>query len=52
MVEHQNFTTMKEAQEHAQEMAEQMKRDFCKKHDFIVMQSGLTFHVTIVPRNR
>ncbi|MDD5717566.1 MAG: hypothetical protein PHW64_07155 [Sulfuricurvum sp.] len=50
MAEHQNFANLDEAKEEAYKMAEQMQKDFCKKHDFVVMQTGLTFSISIVPR--
>lgn len=49
MVEQQTFATLAEAQEEAESMQAQMLRDFCKKHDFLLTRTGLTFTITIVP---
>lgn len=49
MVEHESFTNAEEARAYAEAMVEQMERDFCKKHDFILTQMGSTYAVSIVP---
>lgn len=49
MVEAQTFTSAAEAKEEAEAMVEQMRRDFCKKHDFVLTKMGLSFTITIVP---
>jgi len=49
MVENQSFPTAAEAKEEAEAMVEQMRRDFCKKHHFVLTQTGLMFTITIVP---
>jgi len=49
MAERQSFATAAEAREEAEKMRERMLRDFCKKHDFVIMQTGLTFTIMIVP---
>lgn len=49
MAEHQSFATAAEAKAEAEAMVEQMKRDFCKKHNFVLTQTGLTFTISIVP---
>ncbi len=47
--ERESFATAAEAQEAAEAMKAQMERDFCKKHDFILLRSPLGFTITIVP---
>lgn len=50
LAESEEFATATEARERAEELREHMMRHFCKKHDFLVSQTGLTFSVMIVPR--
>lgn len=49
MIENQTFATALEAKGEAEAMVAQMQRDFCKKHNFILTQTGLTFIISIVP---
>lgn len=49
MVECQNFSTAAEAKTEAESMVEQMKKDFCKKHDFVLTQAGRTYTIRMVP---
>ena len=49
MAEQQTFATLAEAKEVAEGMRAEMVRHFCKKHDFILTQTGFAFTITIVP---
>lgn len=49
MAEHQSFDTAAEAKEAAEDMAERMRKDFCKKHDFVLTQLGFTYTISMVP---
>lgn len=49
MAEQESFETADEAKASAEAMVKQMERDFCKKHDFILTQTGFTCTITIVP---
>lgn len=49
MAENQTFADAAEAKAEAEAMVAQMQRDFCKKHNFILTQTGLTFTISIVP---
>lgn len=49
MAEGQTFATLAEAKEEAEGMRDEMMRHFCKKHEFILTQTGLAFTITIVP---
>lgn len=49
MIENQHFASAAEAKAEAEAMVEQMQRDFCKKHRFVLTQTGFVFTVSIVP---
>ncbi len=49
MTERETFATLAEAREEAEKMRDEMERHFCKKHDFVLTQTGVTFTITIVP---
>jgi hypothetical protein len=49
MIEHQTFATADEAKREAEAMIEQMNRDFCKKHEFRLTQTGIVFTIIIMP---
>ncbi|NOQ31084.1 MAG: hypothetical protein GQ570_08190 [Helicobacteraceae bacterium] len=49
MVETQNFDSSLEAKEEAERMVATMKKDFCKKHDFIIQSLGENFKIMIKP---
>lgn len=49
MAEDESFTSSSEAKAHAEAMVVQMQRDFCKKHDFLLTQTGFTYTISIVP---
>jgi len=46
--EREHFASAEEAKAHAEAMVEQMLRDFCKKHDFVLTQSGFTYTISTV----
>lgn len=49
MAENERFETADQAKAAAEAMVAQMERDFCKKHDFLLTQTGFTYTITIVP---
>lgn len=49
MIENQTFATAEEAKREAEAMMEQMRRDFCKKHEFRLTQTGPIFTIVIMP---
>jgi len=50
-VENQTFSDKQTAQEEAENLLDYMKRNYCKKHQFILSQIGNTFTITIQPRS-
>lgn len=49
MGERENFESIDEAKAHAEKMVAQMERDFCKKHNFVLVQNILGYTINIVP---
>ncbi|MCK9371837.1 MAG: hypothetical protein M0P91_01460 [Sulfuricurvum sp.] len=49
MAENESFETADTAKAAAEAMVEQMERDFCKKHDFVLTRSTFAYTITIVP---
>lgn len=49
MIENQRFSTLAEAKTEGERMVMQMKADFCKKHNFVLTQTGHHLMISIVP---
>ena len=52
MLEHQEFATKAEAKEEAESMLEHMQKNFCKKHEFHLIERYGSYIIDIVPRKR
>lgn len=50
-VENQTFSDKEEAREEAENLLEYMNKNYCKKHQFVLNQSGNIFTITIQPRS-
>lgn len=50
MSEHEVFESEIDAKEYAEKMLENMRKTFCKKHDFQLIKSPFSYIITIVPR--
>jgi hypothetical protein len=49
MAERQSFTNAADAKAEAEAMMERMGKDFCKTHNFVLTQTGITYTISIVP---
>lgn len=52
MAEHQEFSSKDEAKQEAEEMLSYMQKNFCKKHEFHLIERYGNFVIDIRPRAR
>jgi hypothetical protein len=50
MSEREHFSNEADAQAYAENMVEEMRKTFCKKHDFNLVKLSFGYTITIVPR--